>query len=186
MWSFRCWSWDCIPPTCGARSLVGFYLCTRVRILWHGVTKTIWCDGSAKIPRANRCGVADLVADAAVILIPVGIWLAVQSNSAFRAFLLVAWCALLAFDQAFDAPVMYYRRFGLGAMIDFLGLLMQVILILLIGVRLNLDLLILLFVCVTLFKAVVLRIRFGPVLIPGIGAAASLRAASRASFPCIC
>lgn len=102
----------------------------------------------------------------AVILIPVGLWLALQSDSVLRAFLLVAWCALLAFDQAFEAPVMYYRKFGLGATIDFLGLVMQVIVIVLVGARLDLNLLILIFVFVTLFKAVVLLILFGHTVIP--------------------
>lgn len=119
----------------------------------------------------------------AVILLPIGLWLAVSADSPVRAGLLILWCALLAFDQAFEAPVVYYKQFGWAAAIDFFGLVLQIGLILLYGASLDLNALLFIFVLSTLFKAIALSARFSRSLLPQGWVGRFDLHALRASFP---
>jgi O-antigen/teichoic acid export membrane protein len=92
----------------------------------------------------------------AVLLVPVGIWLALQDASPWRGLLLVLWCALLAYDQAFEAPVVYYKRFGLAAAVDLSAIVVQVAGVLLLGPQLDFNALVLMFIGSTLLKGVAL------------------------------
>jgi O-antigen/teichoic acid export membrane protein len=101
----------------------------------------------------------------ATLLLPTGVWLVLSSDSSIRAVLLILWCVLLAFDQAFEAPVVYYKEFGWAAAIDFFGLLFQIGMVLVLGTRLDLDALILILLLATLLKAIALSARFGRALL---------------------
>lgn len=100
----------------------------------------------------------------AVLLIPVGIVLASVTDSTGHALRLALWCALLAFDQAFEAPVVYYKRFGWAAAIDLFGILIQVAAIVLLGKYLDFDALVLVFLFATLLKGAALSVLFRRVL----------------------